>query len=367
MVNWTEIGASMERLFILGVGLIALIVGGLWLWRTWQNICAEPDIGPQPDCLTSPPSDLSPAMVHLVCKSWLFNKGKNSTDSNTQLIMATLVDLAHQGVISLEVISEPVPWAERILELHPEKIVKIKDLGKKAKYEFENFLVKRLAGDLIWTVDQFKKRLGMESVSLGFFEEEPFQAQDRMRIRGLAVWGVALLAILSVIIFWVLKTNDWIILLPFVGLGIVGVVTQFLMAPRMPKRTRQGVREAALWSAFGNHLREISQPGDMNRDFLDRWNSYLPYAIAFDLHHHWINRLAEMHTMNPQDFYPGTCHVFRAESGKRPFTLNTVKDTYSDLFSAISELVTSRVSVLSMVAIVLTSSVKASIGPPYDR
>jgi len=104
-----------------------------------------------------------------------------------------------------------------------------------------------------------KKCLERESVDLGLFVEEPFKAEKRMRHRGLVMLGTALFASLCVIVFWITQTNGWIVLLPFVGLGIVGLAAAFLKAPKMPERTEKGIREAALWSAFGKHLKETSQ------------------------------------------------------------------------------------------------------------
>ena len=37
-------GAFTKRLFIFGACLIALMVGGLWLWRTWRARVSEPDV-----------------------------------------------------------------------------------------------------------------------------------------------------------------------------------------------------------------------------------------------------------------------------------------------------------------------------------
>jgi hypothetical protein len=59
--------------------------------------------------------------------------------------MATLIDLARQGVISLE-LGVIVSEIKKVEEQEFKRRVKIENLGKKAKYEFENAVVSSLAG-----------------------------------------------------------------------------------------------------------------------------------------------------------------------------------------------------------------------------
>ena len=222
------------------------------------------------------------------------------------------------------------------------------------KYEFEKLLVRTLAGhnlskrgqNLAWILPRLMQSLERESVAMDLFVEEPTKAQERVRIPGLVMMGSAI-AILFIMPFIMMLLDDplfmlrlplvMLLLLSLVMLGIVGALAVSLVAPRMPKRTRQGVREAALWEAFRNHLREVFQQRDLAKDYLDLWDSYLPYAIIFGYQNRWINRFAEIHAPAPYWFHTSVSHGPTPESGGVPLTLDDVRQAFCDMFSYISD------------------------------
>jgi hypothetical protein len=88
-----------------------------------------------------------------------------------------------------------------------------------------------------------------------------------------------------------------------------------------------------LWDAFGNHLREVSQQKDMARDYLNLWDSYLPYAIFFGLETPWINHFVEMQASVPRWFHVSAGSYGQAiDSNKVPLTLDGVSKVFTVCF-----------------------------------
>jgi hypothetical protein len=320
--------------------LVILLVGGLWLGTTWQARGPEPDVGPQPNYLSSPPSDLPPAMVLLLRKSRL-DKGVN-----VPLIMATLLDLARQGVLFLKVQPDPRWSGGNKMEVY------IDNLDKKAKFQFENLIASTLAGctlphhegTVANLLPRFKKSLEGESVTLGFFEEEPTKAQMRVRKPGLVILGTAFAAFLSILVLgglFILELQYWGVILPVLTLGTVGALASFLVAPRMPKRTWKGAREAALWSAFGNHLQEITQQTEIARDYLGFWDFYLPFAIIFGYQTDWLNCFVGMHAPAPNWFHTQVSRGPVADSEMVPLTVDNLRKPFYGMILSIYETVDS--------------------------
>jgi hypothetical protein len=338
---WWRFFAPQLTLNMVIVSLVILLVGGLWLWKNWRAYGSEPDVGILPDYLSSPPSDLPPAMVFLVRKSWL-NK-----DADPHLIMVTLIDLAQKGFLGIEATEELIEFFEfDFVEYRRKEDLLIRKGKGEPKYEFEKLLINELAGHKLFErqghiaklLPQFKKSLERESVAMGFFDKEPTESQKWVRIPSLvmfystfAAFGLGVTALYG-----------WAIILPLATLGIIGFLAAFVVAPKMSKKTWQGVREAALWDAFRNHLREVSQQMDMARDYLSVWDSYLPYAILFGLETVWINHFVEMHAPVPLWFQVAAGSYGQAkDSDELPLTLDRVSNAFTGTCRFISNTVAS--------------------------
>ncbi len=78
--------------FFLGVGgLLILLVGSLWVFTSWYSRGRDPDVGEVPQTLSEPPDDLAPAVAGTLLDE----------SADVQDAVATLVDLAHRGVIRI--------------------------------------------------------------------------------------------------------------------------------------------------------------------------------------------------------------------------------------------------------------------------
>jgi hypothetical protein len=107
------------------------------------------------------------------------------------------------------------------------------------------------------------------------------------------------------------------------------------LGPAKTKRTWQGVREAALWSAFCNNIRKVLLQKDLARDYSDLWETYLPYVIIFGYLTHWKNRFVEMHAPVPYWFYTPVSHGPLPKSGGEPLTPDSIRQAFEDMVSSI--------------------------------
>ena len=337
-VDWWKAYAPKLPLNMVIASLVILLVGGLWLWKKWRARGPYTDIGPQPISVTSPPSDLPPAMIQLVRKPLLGKSDK------TNLIVATLFDLAHKGKLKIKYLEELV-FVESVECKHKNLLI-LRGEGE-PKYEFENLLVSTLAGhDLSERQEhiadlfpQFKKSLERESVIMGLFEEEPTKVQKWVRITGIVILGTAIAAGWLVGRFGIPETYQWVLKIFLVALGSIGYLAAFKVAPRMAKRTWQGVRETTSWSAFRMHLVEVFQKRELAQEYLQQWDTYIPYAVAFGLQNHWINCFVEMQAPTPDWFHTAMGQRPTAEFGGTPLAPDRAREAFYGIFPYISDTV----------------------------
>jgi hypothetical protein len=79
------------------------------------------------------------------------------------------------------------------------------------------------------------------------------------------------------------------------GLMIVG--------RHMPRKTPQGAEEAAKWLAFKRYLQTIEKHGDLEAA-KDKFEEFLPYAVAFGLERRLINQFAAVDAPAPSWWGP---------------------------------------------------------------
>jgi hypothetical protein len=221
---------------------------------------------------------------------------------------------------------------------------------KQTKFQFENLLASSITGHTLPyhlktvanLLPQFKESLERESVAMGFFEESPTKVQLRVRKPGLVILDTAYIALPLILLLFLFSGSlsitepyDWFVILPVLTLGIVGALAAYVVAPMMPKRTWQGVREAALWSAFENHLREIPRHRVLAQTYLDQWDFYLPYTIIFGFPTEWLNRFMEMHAPAPNWFHTPENQRPETDYGEVSPTVDNVREAFYGMFSTI--------------------------------
>jgi hypothetical protein len=89
------------------------------------------------------------------------------------------------------------------------------------------------------------------------------------------------------------------------AVGLVAV-NAFIVGGAMPAKTRKGAEEAAKWRAFYEYLRNLDSYGGVE-GAAERFDDYLPYAVAFGIDKEWIRQFTRSQTSYvpvPPWYYP---------------------------------------------------------------
>jgi uncharacterized membrane protein YgcG len=153
-------------------------------------------------------------------------------------------------------------------------------------------------------IPTLQKELYAEVVQSGFFPGDP--NATRRKWVGLGV--VALIVSLVISCGLMCALGDYSVLAICPGLALLAsALGLILVAPHMPRKTAQGAEEAAKWLAFKRYLETIEKHGDL-AEVKDKFEEFLPYAIAFGVERSLINKFKAVDTPAPTwwgPVYPG--------------------------------------------------------------
>ena len=71
----------------------------------------------------------------------------------------------------------------------------------------------------------------------------------------------------------------------------------------MPQRTPKGAQEQKKWEAFRNYLKDLTRFQDMETA-KEKYEKYLPYAIAFGVEKQWTRRFEDLTVSSPDWYHP---------------------------------------------------------------
>ncbi len=287
------------NLLFCTLGMILVIGGPAGVFVLWRTRGRDPEIGPVPEYLSEPPSELPPAIVGTLVDE----------KADLQDVMSTLVDLARRGYLTMEEKQEQGFFRNTTSFVFERTEKPADDLR-----EYERIMLKGIfRGKKRCTLDSLKQKfytsipriqdqLYKEVVREGFFTAEPDD------VRG--VWsgiGAVLLVLGLFAIFFVPgalgNVADTLVLVP-VGLAVTGVV-MVIAGNFMPAKTRKGAEQAALWKAFRTYLSNIRRYHADLTEVTDQFDRYLPYAVAFGLDKSWTNTFSRVpSTPIPYWYYP---------------------------------------------------------------
>lgn len=239
-----------------------------------------------------PPSRLAPAMVGILLRGRLTNRD----------IAATLIDLAHRGHIIIRHISNDDFRFRR-------------HIGSDKLEDFEQALLDQIFGvqsqsasaeEISFSLSQevFSKRISQSFIlayqrigELGFFHTNPLKLHLRYQISGLILFVIGIVGFLMNLF---LISGAAMFLLFW--LGMIGAALLVLWFSRgIPSRTIYGDRELASWLGFARYL-SSKEPVNYVAHSQDKYLSYLPYAIVFDVEAEWTKRFYSMPFFQP-DWY----------------------------------------------------------------
>lgn len=274
---------------IVGFMAVLLAIGlPLLVYLLWYSRGRDPEVGPVPDRLSSPPSDLPAGVLGSLIDE----------QADMQDVVASIVDLARRGYLKIEEVEKP-----GLLGFNSEDFVfrrTEKDDGDLRPYErrilrgiFGSSRKERELSDLrnkfYRHLDDVQEELYKELVREGFFKSRADKTRGRWTAVGIG--GLAL-AFLAGIVLVPLSNLTAAFPCLAVGLGLGGVAL-IIAARNMPVKTRKGAEAAAKWQAFRTYLRQIENLTDLN-EASELFEQYLPYAIAFGMNNSWINKFTRL-------------------------------------------------------------------------
>ncbi len=355
-----------DRLPLYNLGLLALgllmLVGGpvlalmVWAWRG-----RDPYVGIVPDELAEPPSADPPAMVGVLLDE----------QADLRDILATVVDLARRGVLTIEEVREGftrdfvLRRTGQEADLRPFEAVLLRALldGTSARR------LRDLRYRFFRRLPEIEAALYRAVAQAGWFVGRPDRVRGGYRLLAFLTGGLAVLTGIGAGNWG--GQGLWGLWAVVVGLGGTALAW-FLIAPHMPRKTRKGAELAARWRAFARGLRRMQQLAP--EEARARLEQYLPYAVAFGMERRFLRQWQEIAPdLPPPPWYrpwvrpvPGSApgrvpgHAVPTPSGEGP-GVPSLDDMATSLTGSLNAFADSLTAMLNTAADTLVSR------PPSDR
>lgn len=280
---------------ILILSLLIAVLGVLWVVRRWYTKGRDKPTKLFSDYITEPPSNLPPGLV-----GTLIDESADVRD-----VIATVVDMGRKGNLTIQETKEQG-------FLTSSQDFQYKRVGNKVDYRFEEMLMDSMFGggndvSLSGLKNTFYSKLPpiydemyKSLVALKYFPENPKTVRSRNIAAGfgLMVLGAILFGI-GITVGLVFTTIGF---LPGIAVGLIGLAW-VITAGAMPRRTDFGAEETAKWRAFGNYLSQIQKYTDVQAA-ADKFQQYLPYAVALGIEQQLIHQFNNVPTAMPPWYAP---------------------------------------------------------------
>lgn len=280
------------------IGLFIAVAGSVGLFLLWYNRGRDAPAPLVADYLPSPPSDLPPGLVGTLVDERV----------DMQDVIATIVDLARRGVMTMQEIEEKgflgigarrdfvFTKQSHDVTLRPYEKILLERLfrGKQSRK------LSSLKEKFYSALPELEKQLYSAAVDEGFFQRSPETTRTIYTVLGFAALVLAFIAGVFALVGLV-SFAPGVLCIPF-GLGVVAIGL-LIIARVMPRKTTKGSQVAAQWNAFRRYLDNIEDYTDL-RQATDIFDRYLPYAIAFGLENSWVEKFAQVETPAPPWYQP---------------------------------------------------------------
>lgn len=276
---------ALFNLLFLGAGLLLVSGGGVGLYGLWYARGRDPHAGLVADFLPQPPDDLPPGAA-----GTLLDERADHCD-----IVATLIDLARRGVLSIAEVAASIGGSAR----RDFELTLIQRDPPATPFEAE--LLRALFGpDLakpwqprlseirlrfVRAQPRIKERLYAELIARRYFPRSPEATRRRWRNVGLA--GLLASVVVGVGLGIGFGGLAWFPATVAPGLPLVVLG----LSQSMPKKTGAGAEAAARWRAFRRYLASIERY-ERVAEAEQIFDRYLPYAVAFGLNRTWVTAFA---------------------------------------------------------------------------
>lgn len=276
-----------------GLGLILLVAGPLAVYLLWYTRGRDRPVGMVAEYISEPPGDLPAGVVGTLVDE----------KADVKDIIASIVDLARRGALRMEEEKK-----EGFLGIGSGRdfIFHLQD-SSRATRPYEQTLIKRVFGGreerrlselrqkFYTAIPELRDQLYQELVQEGFFPRNP---ETTRRIwSGLGIAGLIIAGIIAFFFLTLLGDFSPWVACPGVSLA-VAMVGLMIAGRHMPRKTSQGAEEAAKWLAFKRYLETIEKHGDLEA-VKDKFEEFLPYAVAFGLERQLINKFTAVDAPAP--------------------------------------------------------------------
>jgi uncharacterized membrane protein YgcG len=281
-----------------GLGLLLLVGGPVGVYLLWYSRGRDVTMPVVADYISEPPSDLPAAIAGTL------------VDEHAELkdIIAAILDLARRGAIRMEEQKKDNQWGFGVSR---EFVFHLEDAAK-AEYPYEEKLLERifdkkqerrlrdLREKFYTAIPILQNELYNEVVKKGFFPKNPQSTRQKwvfLSIAGLLVSGFSSFCLLVLL-------GDYSAAAVCPGLALVTTMLALWgVSGHMPRKTPQGVEEMAKWLAFKNYLQNIEKYSDLDT-VKDKFEQYLPYAMAFGVEKRLIHKFSAVDTPAPHWWGP---------------------------------------------------------------
>lgn len=284
--QWDTTWGPVVNLASGAISLAVLMFGGLGVYLLWGRLGRDPKTGPVPSYLSEPPSAISPGIVGALVDEKV----------DLQDIMAVLMDLATRGYVQME--EQEVKGLVRKTSTFT--FHRVEGSGEPEK-SYERDLLRAVFGsrksvdldDLQYKfydeIPKLKRAMYDALVDEGLFPKNPNAVRTRWIVLGIG--GVVLSFGGGFCSLAAVGSYAPAIICLFVATGIVSLVL-IAVGQVMPVKSHKGAEEAAKWKAFKAYLTKIESLENME-EAGDKFDSYLPYAVAFGIEKLWIRTFAK--------------------------------------------------------------------------
>lgn len=287
----------------IALSLLILIGFPFGTYAYWNRRGRDPEIGPVPEYLSEPPSDLRPAVI-----GTLIDERADVHD-----IVSIFVDLAQRGYM----VFEETRTEGLLFGMGAKTTFTFKRTDKPIDdlHEFEKQAMRKVftsqnqkVRDLDDLKNEFYKIIGDLQNKLydalydrGFVDTRPKTTRTIWQF--IARSGVIVALVIGTFSFSLIETVGAMVLCVPFALGVASLI-MLIFANFMPRKTYKGAVEAAKWRAFKHYLENLKKYADVD-EAATRFDEFLPYAVAFGMERQWINHFKDSkHARIPMWYFP---------------------------------------------------------------
>ncbi len=276
-----------------GLGVLVLIGGPLLVYLLWYRRGRDRPVGLVAEYLSEPPGDLPAAVAGVLVDE----------QADVKDIIAGIVDLARRGALTME-----EKKIEGFLGIGSGRdfVFHLQDASK-ATRPYEQTLLRAVFGGrdeqklselrqkFYTSIPTLQQQLYQEVVRAGYFPANP--QSTRRKYSALGIAGLFVSGLVSFVLLTLFGGFTGWAFCPGAAAAVTAIGL-IIVGGYMPRRTPSGAEESAKWNAFKRYLQQIEKQADL-QEVKDKFEQYLPYAVAFGIERQLIKQFAAVDAPAP--------------------------------------------------------------------